>query len=119
MADTVTICIPEGETLDGKDDPIVDNDLIWEWLDNQRNKSLSIRTVLALFVKEHGTADIRPRKSSRRRRSSESPVEEHPAHGATVAETVPRAPAPAREALSAGPSGQTLDATDINRLLDF
>ena len=119
MADTVTICIPEGETLDTNDDLIVDNDLIWEWIDNQRNRSLSIRTVLALYVRDHGTGDIRPRKAPRRKRSQDAPVEESPEQAAATTGTAPQAPAPARRDPSTGSATQTLDATDIYRLLDF
>ncbi len=118
MADTVTISIPEGETLDTNDDLIVDNDLIWEWIDNQRSRSLSIRTVLALYVRDHGTGDIHPRKTPRRKRPQGVPAEGYPEQATTMG-LAPQAPAPAHKDPSARSATQTLDATDINRLLDF
>ncbi|WP_251159350.1 hypothetical protein [Caniella muris] len=119
MADTVTICIPEGETLDVNDNPVVDNDLVWEWIENQRNKSLSIRMVLALYIKEHGTGDVRPPRTSRRRRALKEHTQEAREQATPVTEPAPEAPSTPPKAASPQPAGQTLDASDINRLLDF
>lgn len=98
---TITIWVPEGEQ----------EDTTWEWIENQRNLSQSIRLLISDRIEESGTADISPapqRNTRRHRRGSTksggegegsapaSPTESSPTHGtpgSNAAETTEKAAA--------------------------